>query len=58
MQTSMEKTGNPLTDLIFLVIAWVFAAITLELLPVILSSIASVCVIVNQYIIYKNRKRK
>jgi hypothetical protein len=51
--------GNPLLNGILLTIAWFFAWIDLKAVPVILSSLASLLVIVNQGVtLYKSRKEK
>jgi tetrahydromethanopterin S-methyltransferase subunit C len=50
-------TGNPKIDFVLLGIGWVCAFISMATLPVILSSLASLLVIVNQVIIYRNRKK-
>lgn len=52
-------SGNPLLNCILLSIAWFFAWIDLKAVPVILSSLASLLVIVNQgVVLYKSRKEK
>jgi hypothetical protein len=50
-------TGNPKMDFVLLGIAWLFAWINPQTIPLILSSIASGLVIINQLnTLYKNRK--
>jgi hypothetical protein len=51
-------TGNPKLDFVGLAIAWLFVWMTPAQVPIILSSIASLLVIVNQIIVYKTRKKK
>lgn len=51
-------TGNPKVDAGLLVVAWVCAFITPQIIPIILSSLASALVIINQIIIFRNRKTK
>jgi hypothetical protein len=52
-------TGNPKVDYFLLALAWLFAFMSWQNVPVILSSVASFCVIVNQIITYrKNTKHK
>lgn len=51
-------TGNPKFDKIMLCFAWITAIISWDTVPIILSCIASLSIIVNQYYTYKNRKKK
>jgi hypothetical protein len=61
MKIEMEhfnfSTGSNKADYFLLGISWLFAGLTWQAIPVILSSVASLCVIANQVIIYKNRKQ-
>lgn len=61
MKQAMDNnlfTGGTKADYILLGIGWLGGVVTLSALPIILSSIASLLVIANQYYIYKNRKKK
>jgi hypothetical protein len=58
MWNSTFLTGNPKVDFVLLGIAWVFAGINPQSIPIILSSIASVLVIVNQIVTLRKKKRK
>lgn len=60
MKTAMDNnfTGIPKMDYVLLGGGWIGGFLTLSALPIILSSIASALVILNQYYIYKNRKKK
>lgn len=60
MKQAMDNnfsTGTPKMDYVLLGTGWIGGVITLSALPIILSSIASALVILNQYYIYKNRKK-
>jgi hypothetical protein len=54
-------TGVPKIDKAMILMSWllgIIGLISLKSLPIILSCIASVMVMINQYIIYKNRPKK
>jgi len=55
---NFQFTGNPKADYFLLGIGWIGAVVSLEAIPIILSSIASIMVIYNQYQIAKNKKKK
>lgn len=52
-----NATGNLKVDAILLASSWILAFINPAFIPIILSSVASFMVIVNQIIQYKNRKK-
>lgn len=54
-------TGIPKIDKAMILVSWllgIIGLISLNSLPIILSCIASVTVIINQIIVYKNRPKK
>lgn len=54
-------TGIPKIDKAMILVSWllgIIGLISLKSLPIILSCIASVTVIINQIIVYKNRPKK
>jgi hypothetical protein len=52
-------TGNPKTDYLLVTAAWVFAWVNPQTIPVVLSSLASLLVIINQcrLLIKKNKNK-
>jgi hypothetical protein len=58
MDLNQFSTGNLKLDIVLLGISWTGAFATLSAVPIILSSIASIMVIINQVYQYQNRKKK